>query len=241
MDSSNKIETAWSRGNSGCEIVVSEIKVDVTKPGSIGLIENVLISQRLEANRKSFWNTKPSLAEYFYWGSLAGIRDLERSNERMSMLGLCFFRCGRNMNLEICRSEISPKLSMFSISSDICRCFGGGGTFASLYGRINAGTYDSDSKSGINSYSDASPSRPEKCLAFMLGALALGGFIICIKGIYSFNDWLIFGGWIIAAVAVALGTIWIIVGHFPFDDMANVRDFPTLPPYQLHLSFPRAV
>ena len=73
------------------------------------------------------------------------------------------------------------------------------------------------STSGIfSSVASILNSAGQSSLAVMLIALTLGGFIASAKGIYSENYWMIAGGWIAAAVAVAVGTVWIVLGHLPF-------------------------
>jgi hypothetical protein len=57
---------------------------------------------------------------------------------------------------------------------------------------------------------------PQQYLAVVLEAMLLGGFILGFQGIDGGSDLKLFGGWLLAAAAVAIGTIWIIVGHFPF-------------------------
>jgi hypothetical protein len=47
----------------------------------------------------------------------------------------------------------------------------------------------------------------------MLCAIALGGFVICIKGLYRESNPMLFGGWLATAAAVGVGTAWIILNH----------------------------
>jgi hypothetical protein len=58
--------------------------------------------------------------------------------------------------------------------------------------------------------------RPEKYLAIMLGLVGLGGFIFLCKGIYGESEIMVLSGWVIAAIAAALGAMWIMSGHVPF-------------------------
>jgi hypothetical protein len=52
-------------------------------------------------------------------------------------------------------------------------------------------------------------------LPAVLGAIALGGFIVCAKGFYRESYIMVIGGWLSSAVAIVVGTLWIILGHCP--------------------------
>jgi hypothetical protein len=79
--------------------------------------------------------------------------------------------------------------------------------FSGLFSRIDRGGDDADSEDRVNPNSNTRDTRPTKGLVVVLIALALRGFVASMKGIYSENYLLIIGGWLVSAVAVAVGTI----------------------------------
>jgi len=103
-----------------------------------------------------------------------------------------------------------------SIITNLHGFAGSVGADIGLFRRVYSRTYNSYSQEGISRNGYPGESGPAKVLAVVFIALALGGFIACAKGIYSENYFLIIGGWMVSAIAIAVGTIWIIVGHFPF-------------------------
>jgi hypothetical protein len=79
----------------------------------------------------------------------------------------------------------------------------------------NARYSDNYSQNRIEGDANAGNLCPKQSLAVMFGMLALGGFIICAKGVYRQSYVMVIGGWLVAAIFTAIGTVWVIFGHFP--------------------------
>ena len=56
----------------------------------------------------------------------------------------------------------------------------------------------------------------DKVSLFVLCAAFLGGVIMSYRGMNGTSDSLVFGGWLIALVAVGIGAAWLIIGQNPF-------------------------
>jgi hypothetical protein len=68
------------------------------------------------------------------------------------------------------------------------------------------------SQQRIDGNADTRAPGPYKCLFAMFGVALVGGLILCCKGIYRSNEFMIFGGWLTAAVGLS-GVLVISLGH----------------------------
>jgi hypothetical protein len=55
-----------------------------------------------------------------------------------------------------------------------------------------------------------------KISLFVLCASFLGGVVMAYRGMNGTSDSLVFGGWLIALIAVGIGAAWVIIGQNPF-------------------------
>jgi hypothetical protein len=56
---------------------------------------------------------------------------------------------------------------------------------------------------------------PDKISLFVLCACFLGGVVMSYRGMNGAGDSLVFGGWLIALIAVGIGAAWAIIGQNP--------------------------
>ena len=56
----------------------------------------------------------------------------------------------------------------------------------------------------------------DKISLFVLCAAFLGGVIMSYRGMNGTSDFLVFGGWLIALIAVGIGAAWLVIGQNPF-------------------------
>jgi hypothetical protein len=78
---------------------------------------------------------------------------------------------------------------------------------------INAGAHDGDSNQRLEADAYSSDASPTQNFAFVIGAVALCGFVFFLKGLYSGGYVMLFGGWLLAAIAFI--TVRYLSGHFP--------------------------
>jgi hypothetical protein len=96
------------------------------------------------------------------------------------------------------------------------RGIGEGQLIAANGSGIDRRAHNYDGQYRIEGNTNSGYPRPEKYLAIMLGLVGLGGFIFLCKGIYGESEIMVLSGWVIAAIAAALGAMWIMSGHVPF-------------------------
>lgn len=89
------------------------------------------------------------------------------------------------------------------------------GAYRGLASRIDTGAHNDDGQHRIGQNANSGTASPDKGLLFVLYVAFLGGAILSLKGLYGGSDLMFFGGWLIGAIAVGIGTFWVILGHNP--------------------------
>ena len=110
---------------------------------------------------------------------------------------------------------IGPQTALFRIISRISLPF-------TENGSANRCDHDHCSKYRVDYYALARAYGPSMGFAFILCGIFTCGLICSFKGLDGGSDWMLFGGWLAAAISAVIATVWIIAGHLPLAYTENV-------------------